>query len=565
MKNRLLTVGLVLILLCAILVHSEIDTGPSYSCVRDQDCSAWEAEYNVDTICSPVTHTCTLRQVCRIDSDCSFCDQFDDENYDYTCVCSEDNTCSQQDPVVQDDVVAEPIAQEPNREELAAQLQAQQAQEKYEELQAQLATMGQDSAAIQTRLATLEQMVASLQEGQSAFTPQVAVLRNDVDRIQMDLNQAQEGLSKKITGVSTGLAGLQTNLGETNKDLDTVEEKVAKEEEFTSTITTIFFILLVISIGMAVYYFATKDQKKTTSSADTANSEIVEYITGHVRQGRKYPQIKQTLLAAGWPEDQIEAAYKETMKQNYQHYLEASGQTTSKKSTGRKEKAAPAKAAYIGMFAILIIVGVIFMFNGANAGRAIFFNVSANESSEDGYKIQFLCLPPHMPSKVGCCLDANNNQLCDFNEGRELNRAASDAEKCTDNTQCIRGNYCVNGGCMALSDLYEESNCDLKCNLKKVHIKTNDGHEYDLGIGGGDYTAAGGIEWEILRGADYCNTEPAKVPILITKKRGREILEESVVALGEGETSKTITLPNSPGVRFEISVTDIAQQCNLVS
>ncbi len=570
MNRTFLIGGLVLILLFALSVNAEIDTGNEYHCATDADCSAWQQQAGLSTYCSRVTQTCTIRQQCHSDVDCSFCDQFDSPGYDYNCICDVDNTCSvQQDqPVAQAQAAAQ--VEGPSPEELAAQQQAVQAQQQFDQLQQQLAALGQTSSDVAARLATLERMVASLQQGQEATNPQLVALREDITNLQSDISTTKSGFEKKVTSVSTGLAGLQTNLGTTNKDLDTVEEKVTQQESFTHNATIVFFLLAIIAVGVGVYYYMTRNQKKSSESSGVeVNSQIVEYITTNVRQGRKYPQIKQSLLAAGWPEDQIEAAYKDTMKQNYDHYLQASGQasvrssssSSSSSASSAKKQKAPAKAAYMGVFVLLIIAGIFFLFNGSNSGHAIFFNVSQNDSNEDGYNLKFFCLPPHIPSKVGCCLDVNGNGLCDFSEGRELNRPDQDAGECTDTTQCQRGKMCIEGACMALESIYPQNECAQKCDFTQVHIKTNDGHEYDVVAGGGDYTAAGGIEWEVLDGPQYCHDDIPVIPIKITKKKGREILEESVVTLEEQETSKAILLPNSPNVHFMITAKKIQQEC----
>ncbi|MBT4936085.1 hypothetical protein HOL21_00400 [Candidatus Woesearchaeota archaeon] len=239
------------------------------------------------------------------------------------------------------------------------------------ELQQQITSLQGNGTATQQRLATLEQSVSTL-------LTQMNSLNTNVESINTIQSQIQQDLSGNINDISTGLAGLQL-------DVETTQSDIISVEESANTTRTIAYILLFIVILIAgiggVYYITRKGSSKSTKP------KIVNYITQHIKQGQKYPTIKNALLKAGWSEPEIEHAYKSTLKHNYQQYLQRSGKTSQTTQTQRRSTSTPQqgidkkKVAVIAVFSILIIIGAFFIIKGVTTGHAIYFQTEAELST----------------------------------------------------------------------------------------------------------------------------------------------------------------------------------------
>ena len=123
---------------------------------------------------------------------------------------------------------------------------------------------------------------------------------------------------------------------------------------------------------------------------------------------------------------------------------------------------------------------------------------------------------------------------------------------------------CIEDECSTISKVYDvEGVCTSKCNFNQVHITTSDGDEFELARGKGDYTLAGGIEWLLMSSADYCiKDDPTPVAIKLKKKNYGEVIQEQVIILDVGKTSKVISHPIMTNAAFTLRVDSINEECS---
>lgn len=132
---------------------------------------------------------------------------------------------------------------------------------------------------------------------------------------------------------------------------------------------------------------------------------------------------------------------------------------------------------------------------------------------------------------------------------------------CTLTADCEAWKQCINGQCGTIEAFYS-TDCASKCNLEEVIVSTSDGETYTLGKGQGSYTAAGALEWKLLKVPDYCATELTIVPVRIIAKNYGRIVGEYALTLHEGETSKKITHPAIPSIEFTVTVDEVKESCS---
>ncbi len=168
--------------------------------------------------------------------------------------------------------------------------------------------------------------------------------------------------------------------------------------------------------------------------------------------------------------------------------------------------------------------------------------------------------PPETPAAppitiVATPIDATINETVIENVTLEPVLAA-----CTNNKECQTGEYCVNQECKTIASLYK-TNCKSKCTFANVTITTSDGKTVKLAPGKGSYTAAGALEWDILRPPQYCTGETLLVPIKIYKRNYGTELGNEVITIKLGETSDVITHPMDKNIRFTLRIDDIQEIC----
>ncbi len=431
-------------------------------------------------------------------------------------------------------------------------------------LEASLTTVRNDIAAIDldTRdIGTLRADINGLQR-------QIAQISNDISALSEEVSILNTELSPQVNQALAGFVALQNDLNETQTTLNQVEQSLAKERAFTTFLTYTFFVLLAVAVALGVIYYLMRLR--------TLDPEIIDYITKHIRRGTKYPEIKRELLKAGWNDEEITWAYKETMKKNYQSYLRRKSMASSPVSfsastalplkTGTLDQSgAPSlgkdknKMVSIVAVTIFLLIGIFFLLSGT-VGKAVFVERFINSSSGEVRDV-VSCTPPQIltPDKDACCTDANNNSQCDTAE-REV---VFSTGNCADNLECGSGKLCINGVCGTFQDLYHGSEiCDKQCNYYALRVLTSDGETYNVRPKRGSYTAAGALEWKIMEAPSHCNGEPTVIPVSIIKKAPGKILSEEVITLHKGEASAIIVHPFLPDFTFSLKIEEVNELCS---
>ncbi len=444
-------------------------------------------------------------------------------------------------------------------------------------------TIEQKVAALEEDLKNLQNTLATATSGISLSNTEIASLKTELASLKSnfaslknDFQQGIDSVGSQTNSLATGLSSLQTEIEETQTTLDAVQETLNQRK----TITWVLIISAVVFLvaGGVIYYIT----RKKTGALDP---EIVNYITKHIKQGEKYAKLKKELLKAGWGEEEIKWAYQETAKHNYEKFKAnaprpflAEGEKkaeevkaadfTITESTEPTEKIKPGitqdskKIISIAVVSVLLIIGVIFLLQGT-IGKAIFFQGSFEQTKP------FICTPPHIVTEGGCCLDVNNNTICDTTEGYDAEKAGVSAEVCDDHRECVANEFCIDSKCMIYDEtsLYNVTNCPgTSCNIKAIQILTSDGESYKVHGRQGSYAAAGALAWIVRPIPNYCGGKNIAVPIEIVKKdlvcydqqekvvscgqkdlvvkTRSEIVSKEIITLKAGQTSKKLIHPN---------------------
>jgi len=427
-------------------------------------------------------------------------------------------------------------------------------------LEALMADLESRVASLQENILTLETDSASMASELSSLTYSITTLQEQVDSVNANFNLNQEELNQ----FSTGLAGMQEILNTTQSNLSAISQQVASGKAMT-TVILVIFLLLAIAAAVGIGYYVTNGKFGGVGGIKI-DSRVINYITRHIRQGKKYPHIKEQLMKAGWKDEHIEQAYKTTMKENYQQYLQRSGSQprvsqsrVSSSSVGYDQK----KIFTIMAITAILIIGIILVINGT-VGKAIQMEkLIGGEIGGKNGKISYQvdCTPPHIltPDGDACCLDEDNNLFCDSSD-RVVEEVTSPA--CKDNNQCPPGNYCIDGNCGLLSSLYTGAgDCSRMCNYYALTVSTSDGEVYtSVKPKTGSYTATGVLEWKVLAVPDYCKGEPVIVPFRIIRKEAGEIINEDVITLRKGETKQMLIHPDETNT-FSLKIDRLKELC----
>ncbi len=256
-------------------------------------------------------------------------------------------------------------------------------------LNAQVLSLQQQIAALQAQQqgtanasTTLQQSITILQGSVSAIQATVTQHSSSIQTIQAQLAQIEQNkkaIESEQQARATGQASLQKSIDVAQKDLETVEEGLEKEQNFTKLIKYAFFILLAVAVALIVAYYMTSKK----GSKKVVNEQIVGYINKQIKMGKKFPFIKESLVKAGWSEQAIQAAYKETEKRNYQNYLqkgESQEPAAAKPSSSSKSRPLHqhrSKIVAITVFSLIVLIGLLFLLKGVTTGKAIHFDSAA--------------------------------------------------------------------------------------------------------------------------------------------------------------------------------------------
>ncbi len=433
-------------------------------------------------------------------------------------------------------------------------------------------------------ITSLQLQIDALQTSIDELSAGVNSLESDAGNRLANLESKLQSLSEKLDALkskdmpkfNTGLAALQKDVNETSEELSSVQEELDRKGFILYT----FLVLVLLGVLAGVVYYLwyyTGGQSQVTTSYNS-----YAYITKSIKQGKKFPQIKKELLNAGWSDAEIEQAYKETIKQNYQHFLQKSQQGVTAKTAPQEQKkphqlsqhpksSSPASSNQVKAIAIalvsLVLIGGGILFLGDNVGQAIHFEKlvggSTNKTSgEVTYSVE--CTPPHIlnPERNSCCLDANNNTLCDNLEKTSNVTSLAAGKKCHDHQQCGT-NKCINNICTPPTYYSTPlDSCSKVCNYYSLDVLTSDGETYTIRPGEGSYTAAGALDWTVMKTPNHCIEESVIVPIEIgRKKTGGKIINTEIITLSKGGTSATLKHAFVPKLAFTLTLDKVNELC----
>src|SRR3989338_1790147 len=248
---------------------------------------------------------------------------------------------------------------------------------------------------LESRVSRMEADVEYMKGDTGSLRQQLTDLSGSISQQVNQLSDTLNNLNNQQGQISTGLAGLQTNIDKASSDLSTLEQDIQKRQATTTTILYTILVLIILGVAGGVIYFVMRKPGENSGSfgaseSGSSNADILDYITSHIKQGKKYPQIKEKLLKAGWSEEDISTAYKSTMKHNYKTYLSKNSSamnssamskgpislTSSKYKTSYSEEGdsmTKQKKMTIGVVSLLLILGIFFVIRGVSTGKAIAF------------------------------------------------------------------------------------------------------------------------------------------------------------------------------------------------
>jgi hypothetical protein len=224
-------------------------------------------------------------------------------------------------------------------------------------LQASLTLLQQQVSSSDTRN---QQTISTLQANLNSLQQQVSQLSTQVQSVSLQGSQVG-GIRTELSTVSSGLAALQQNLDTTKTELSGVETNLKKAQGRTKLLSGILFSILILAVAALVVYYISGKRRKI-------NPHVVQYITEHIKKGKKYSHVKENLEKVGWAAEDIEWAYKGTMKHNYKKYRK------DRTAEGHGPQFDKKKVAAISIVSILIMFSVIFLLKGVTTGQAIHFN-----------------------------------------------------------------------------------------------------------------------------------------------------------------------------------------------
>ncbi len=264
------------------------------------------------------------------------------------------------------------------------------------QLQLTLQLLQEQSSTVEERLAAIESGTVTLSQGYQGLQSQlgqlqtlVSLLQSRIDVLEKEQVSSKQAIKEEVRGVATGLATLQTKVDTTKDGLVDVQEELDTQSSKTTWLTVLFVVLLVAGAGIGLYVYMNAGAEEQGEEVD---DQILKYITKHIKAGKKFPQVKEALLKAGWAESDINWAYKETLKKNYQSYLAKGVQSDESTSTssfaasnkvvenvvaagsaGVRSSADKRKGMVIGIIGLVVLIGLMFLVKSVGIGHAIYF------------------------------------------------------------------------------------------------------------------------------------------------------------------------------------------------
>ncbi len=224
---------------------------------------------------------------------------------------------------------------------------------------------------LDTEVKNLQQKINLLETNLNSLTSQVGDINSKVTSAIGELTSQQleikDEVKSEVKNVVVGLAGLQENVVKTQEDFAKTKEDVedlqlAVEETpgLVKIIVYVLIVLAVVALGLGGIYLV----EKMRHPGMAVSESIVDYISSHIKAGRKYQHIHQDLQKAGWQPADIQKAYKDTLKRNYTAYSQQ-----KEKQMGYDKQ----KTIFISIVGVLLIIGIFFLVKGVT-GQAIHFD-----------------------------------------------------------------------------------------------------------------------------------------------------------------------------------------------
>jgi len=225
---------------------------------------------------------------------------------------------------------------------------------------------------LQSEIKSLSTTTQNLESRLDSIEGKLSQLNSDISSLD---NKAElQALQTEIQEAMSNIAALRTNVETTQTDIESVQlglESTTDTTAFTR-ILSIVAIIITLTLGISLYIF------HHTEREEELDPEIINYITGHIKQGNNHDKIKEHLLKAGWTSDQIEEAYNKVKTHNYHKYLKSQGrhEEIPKKAIDHK------KPVIIGSISFMLVM-VIILFMGANTGQAVYYTLDSSSTVSD--------------------------------------------------------------------------------------------------------------------------------------------------------------------------------------
>lgn len=171
---------------------------------------------------------------------------------------------------------------------------------------------------LEHQLTNLQQQINTISAKISQMDATLSTLNSNLQNVDSQQTQSKEELKKDLASVSTGLAGLQTEVTQTKTELVRVQEDLNNKGIW---ITIITLVLVAAAIALLIVYYLAMKRKTEKVAPGKLTPRIQSYITQQIRVGKKFSQIREELLKAGWSEKEVSWVYQETTKSNYQSFI----------------------------------------------------------------------------------------------------------------------------------------------------------------------------------------------------------------------------------------------------
>ncbi|MBS3123982.1 hypothetical protein J4437_05100 [Candidatus Woesearchaeota archaeon] len=210
---------------------------------------------------------------------------------------------------------------------LALQASLQAAQSQLSQLTPKISELESSVLNTDARVGTIEADLANIQAQFQELNSNVERLNTAISSLSSGQENLKSELNQNLQVVNTGLAGLQESIVQTQTNVQTLEEAVAERPTVGKLMLYgIAVILIAAGVFGLIYLLRTKQPKKNLPPS------VINYITQKIRTGQKFSHIRDELVKAGWDEEDVKWAYKETARHNFSGYQQKTSASNTEKS-----------------------------------------------------------------------------------------------------------------------------------------------------------------------------------------------------------------------------------------